>query len=121
MKAAHPNVVHWDPSGHLNPAHQRRLFEKATASRPTQRDDVAFISRSRTTEDIGEELGEAFVNAATSGQGAELERLDRVTDDELGGPFVPTTDGEEFAPGTDESNIAEATREPLPRTSRSLP
>lgn len=105
----------------MNPAHHEKLVEQARLSRSTRRDDVAFISRRRTTEDIGEELGEAFVNAATSGQGAELERLDRVTEDELGGPFVPSSDGLEFAPGTDESNIAEATREPLPRTSRAEP
>ncbi len=41
-----------------------------------------------------------------------------VIPEESGGPFVPSTAGQEFAGGTDESNIPEATREALPRTSK---
>ncbi len=122
MKAARVNVGHLDATGRLNPAYVGRLLEKVRADREAQEDgSYAFISGRRTREDIGEELGEAFVSGATSGQDVELERLDRVTDDELGGPFVPSNGGSEFAAGTDESNIEEATREPFPRTSRIEP
>ena len=65
------------------------------------------------------ELGESFIETATSGEDGE--RRDRFTAEEVGGPFVVTEAGEEFATGTDESNIAEALREPLPRTSKAEP
>ena len=35
---------------------------------------------------------------------------------EVGGPFVVTTGGEEFAEGTDESNPEDAEAEPFPKT-----
>ena len=41
--------------------------------------------------------------------------------EEDGGPFVRTRASQEFAYDFDESNIAEATREPLPKTSLADP
>ena len=74
-----------------------------------------------SSEALAEELGEAFIEAATSGEESEPHRHERVTLEENGGPFVETSANEEFAVGTDESNIASATREPLPRTSKAVP
>lgn len=107
--------------GHRRSVDMNQLVEEAKAKRAAAPDDFAFIAGHKTNEDLGEELGEAFVSGVTSGQDVEIERLDRITAEELGGPFVPSTGNREFAGGTDASNIAEATREPFPRTSRVEP
>ncbi len=78
----------------------------------------AFISRARTGEALAEELGEAFVESAVSGEEAEVERHERVIAEEQGGPFVPSSAAEEFASGTDATNIVGALREPFPKTSK---
>lgn len=113
-----------DGPGHIDPKYARELLEKA---RETQnRDDSpeasqAFLKRASSNEALAEELGEAFVEAATSGEESEAQRREEITLEENGGPFVETSGNEEFAVGTDESNIATATREPLPRTSKAVP
>jgi hypothetical protein len=113
-----------DALGHLDPKYARELLEKA---RETRNDDdrpeatQAFLKRASSNEPLAEELGEAFVQAITSGEESEGDRHERVTLEENGGPFIETTGNEEYAMGTDESNIADATREPLPRTSKALP
>jgi hypothetical protein len=113
-----------DKPGHIDPEYARSLLAKA---RETHNDDNdpeglhAFLARSRTAEPLAEGLGEAFLESATSGEDAEPERRDELTQEEFGGPFVVTGANEEFAEGTDESNIVEATREPLPRTSKAQP
>ncbi len=107
-----------DATGHLNAAYERKL----RASSPPPRDDgTAFVTGFHTREPLAEEMGEAFLQSATSGEESEAERRDRVTPEEDGGPFVSTRASQEFAYGVDESNIAEATREPLPKTSRADP
>jgi len=111
-------VTRRDATGHLDPEYQRKLLEESALGRSDDGNDKAFLHGSRASEELAEELGETFVEAATSGEDAEGDRHDRVVDEEAGGPFVPSTAGQEFAGGTDESNIAEATREPLPRTSK---
>ncbi len=120
MDKSRKNVVRRDAAGHLDEAHARRLLADSGAS-PNDKDDKAFLARSRAGEPLSEELGEAFLESATSGEEAELERQDRVFADEQGGPFVPSTASEEFALGTDASNTEDATREPLPKTSRADP
>ena len=120
MDRSHKKVVRRDGSGHLDDAHARRLLEKSGDS-PNEKDDEAFLPRPRTSDALSEELGEAFVESATTGEEAEGERHDRVVPDEQGGPFVTTLASEEFAAGTDASNIKEATREPLPKTSKAGP
>ncbi|HEX3775269.1 MAG TPA: hypothetical protein VHV51_12445 [Polyangiaceae bacterium] len=107
-----------DATGHLNPEYERKLREESAENRNPDGDSEAFVRNNRTDEELGEELGESFVETATSGEDTEGDRHDRVVEEEAGGPFVPSTAGEEFAGGTDESNIPEATREPLPRTSK---
>jgi hypothetical protein len=113
-----------DATGHIDPHYARELLAKARETR--NEDDGpdstrAFINGSHSDDPFAEELGEAFVEAVTSGEESEAGRRDQVTPDEYGGPFVYTSGREEYALDTDESNIAEATREPLPRTSNAEP
>jgi hypothetical protein len=109
-------VTRRDATGHLNPEYQRKLLD-ASGRSTREIEPRAFIDGA-ATEELSEELGEAFLQAATSGEDAELERRESVVPEESGGPFVPSTAGQEFADGTDESNIPEATREALPTTSK---
>ena len=117
MSSPKKPVVRRDATGHLNPEYERKLLEGSSAQRSRDNHDRAFIDGA-AVEELSEELGEAFLQAATSGEDAELERRESVMPEESGGPFVPSTAGQEFAGGLDESNIAEATREALPRTSK---
>jgi hypothetical protein len=67
-------------------------------------------------DDLAESLGEGFVEAATTAQSTNNGKLDdEVVPEEIGGPFVESDDAQEFASGVDESNPADAEREPLPR------
>jgi hypothetical protein len=109
-------VTRRDATGHLDPEYQRKLL--AESGKTDDGNAKAFLDGSQASEELAEELGETFIEAATSGGDAEGDRHERVVSEEEGGPFVPSTAGQEFAGGTDESNIAEATREPLPRTSK---
>jgi hypothetical protein len=109
-------VARRDATGHLNPEYERKLLE--TSGRSTREVEGRAFIDGAAREELSEELGEAFVQAVTSGEDAEIERRESVIPEESGGPFVPSTAGQEFAGGTDESNIAEATREALPRTSK---
>jgi hypothetical protein len=102
-----------DATGHLDAEYERRVREGARAPD----DGLAFLSGFRTRDALAEELGEAFLESATSGEESEPERRERILTEEEGGPFVRTRASQEFAYGLDESNIAEATREPLPKTS----
>jgi hypothetical protein len=102
-----------DATGHLDAEYERRV----RASWPRHDDGLAFLSGFRTVEPLAEELGEAFLESATSGEDSEPERRERIFTEEEGGPFVRTRASQEFAYDFDESNIAEATREPLPKTS----
>ena len=107
-----------DATGHLDAEYERRL----RASSQSPRDDgQAFLTGFHTGESLAEEMGEAFLQSATSGEESEAERRDRVLPEESGGPFVRTRASQEFAYDLDESNIAEATREPLPKTSLADP
>jgi len=114
-KKTKPAIKRRDGSGHIDPAYAKDLLEQSGKS-----DDGnahAFLERARTGDELAEELGEAFVASATSGEEAEPERHERVTEDERGGPFVRSTAGKEFAEGTDASNPEDADREPFPTTS----
>jgi hypothetical protein len=67
-----------------------------------------------TDDDLAETLGEGFIQGVTQDEAAEDAALDGLVSEEIGGPFVETRAGEEFAAGVDESNPAGAKREPLP-------
>ena len=112
----HKPIVRRDATGHLEPHYEHDLLETARESHEDDGNANAFIRRARTGQELAEELGEAFVQSAVSGEEAEPERHERVVPEEQGGPFVPSTASDEFASGTDASNIAEATREPFPTT-----
>ena len=117
MTSPKKTVTRRDATGHLHPEYQRKLLEASQEKKARDGDGRAFIDGAGP-EELSNELGEAFVQAVTSGEDAEIERRESVIPEESGGPFVPSTAGQEFAGGTDESNIAEATREALPRTSK---
>jgi hypothetical protein len=124
MPNSKPPMRRRDATGHIDPHYARDLLAKARENRND--DDSpdstrAFIEGTHSDDPLAEELGEAFLEAATSGEEAEAARRDEVTPDEYGGPFVYTSGREEYALDLDESNIAEATREPLPRTSNAEP
>ncbi len=113
-----------DGAGHIDPRYARELLAKARETRndgDSPEAAHAFLKGNYTSEPLARELGEGFIEGATAAEDSDIERRDRVTPDELGGPFVVTSAGEEFAPGTDESNTADALREPLPRTSKAEP
>jgi len=107
-----------DATGHLDAEYERKL---RSSSQPPRDDGVAFLTGFHTPEPLAEELGEAFLQSATSGEESEAERRERILPEENGGPFVSTRASQEFAYDLDESNIAEATREPLPKTSLADP
>ena len=109
-------VAHADNSGHMDPAHAARLLRlsRETATRDV---DVGFVARPRSKDATAEQLGEEAVAAMTGGDSVAEENRDERAEEEDGGPFVVTSGTQEFAAGTDESNIPEATREPFPKTS----
>jgi hypothetical protein len=99
----------------MDPAHKKRLLELSREGKETDTTD-AFVKKTHTHDDLAEELAESAVASMTSGEEQLQEDLDAEVAEERGGPFVKTTGGTEFAEGTDESNIPEATREPFPTT-----
>ena len=113
---AKPSVKRIDGAGHVDPAHAARLLELSRETHEED-DDRGFVTHHRSQESIAEELGEGAVTNMTTGEDTLPDSLDESSEEETGGPFVETPASEEFAEGTDESNIAEATREPFPKTS----
>jgi len=106
-----PPVHLRDASGHLAPRYAAD-FE----ARAEPRDRVAFRDADISRDPLAEELGEAFVRTATSGEDDEQDILDEIAAEEVGGPFVETSGEQEFAYDTDASNPEDATREPFPRS-----
>ena len=78
-------VTRRDATGHLDPEYERKLLENSGKS--SRDEDRAFIDGA-APEELSEELGEAFVQAATSGEDSELERRESIVPEETGGPFV---------------------------------
>jgi hypothetical protein len=103
----------FDNAGHLDPFRALRLHEIAAQNR-ARPPDAAFVVGSEAEDDLAEELGEGAVVAMTSGVSIVVEHFNLDVEEDWGGPFVESTASKEFASGTDESNIAEATREPFP-------
>jgi hypothetical protein len=102
----------YDGSGHMDPDHARRLLKMAREGKVDE-GEGAFID---ARDDLAKGLAEAAVSSMTSGEDQLGADLESVVDEELGGPFLETSGNTEFAGGTDESNIPEATREPFPRS-----
>lgn len=105
----------YDGSGHMDPAHARRLLRMAREGK-VDAGGGAFIDAPETQDDLAEGLAEAAVSSMTSGEDQLGADLESVVDEEVGGPFLETSGNTEFAGGTDESNIPEATREPFPKS-----
>ncbi|HEX4478842.1 MAG TPA: hypothetical protein VH142_27355 [Polyangiaceae bacterium] len=105
-----------DGSGHIDPEHAKRLLALAGEHDAPEK-DRSFFSKPRSGDTLAEEAGEEAVLAMTTGEDEFPEDRDATVEEESGGPFVETTGAEEYARGTDESNIRGATREPFPRTS----
>jgi hypothetical protein len=116
-KAPHGSA-HFDGAGHLDPVHAEHLLAMSREARPND-DDSAFVDASSTDDDLAEGLAEAAVASMTSGEEELMDRLGAEVDEETGGPFTETSANVEFAGGTDESNTADATREPFPTANRS--
>lgn|SRR5689334_16016588 len=105
---------HFDNQGHIDPARAERLL--GLTATPNVNAALAFIEASESEDDLAEELGEVAVVAMTGGETRMVEDLNGDVEEDWGGPFVVTSASREFAGGTDDSNIAEATREPFPIT-----
>ena len=112
-KAKKAPVSRRDRPGHINPTYGKQLREK---SGPNTKSDSVRPAFRVEEDDVAEELGGEVVKGATTGEnnGEEAEQEEYV--EEVGGPFVVTNAGEEFAEGTDASNPADADQEPFPKT-----
>src|SRR4051812_22390258 len=104
-----------DATGHLDPRYATELLAHRKELAASRNDD-AFLSSAIRRDPLAEELGEAFIRTATGAEDGELEPFNEIVPEEIGGPFVETTSGVEFAHDTDGSNPRGATREPFPRT-----
>ncbi len=86
-------------------------------------DGTAFLrdpegGPARTADSLAQELAEQYLIAATSGEQVAEDNLNEEVPEELGGPFVETSAGTEFADGEDETNPRGASREALPSPMR---
>ena len=108
------SVGHFDNQGHIDPERAARLLGRTASAK--NGDYVPFVASSESEDDLAEELGEVAVLAMTSGEARMVEDLNGDVEEDWGGPFVVTSASREFAGGTDDSNIPEATREPFPTT-----
>lgn len=104
---------HFDNQGHIDPERATRLLGLSATRNGSY---AAFIETAEAEDDLAEELAEVAVVSMTSGEGYMVEELNRDVEEDWGGPFVVTSASREFAGGTDDSNIPEATREPFPTT-----
>jgi hypothetical protein len=103
-----------DRPGHLDPKYAASLHALSGSS--DTGNDRAFVRGRHSGDDLAEELAEEAVVAMTSGEDGLAEDLQGAVEEELGGPFVTSTGGKEFADGTDASNPIDADREPFPKT-----
>jgi hypothetical protein len=94
----------------------------------TRKDDLddgnAFLPDPRNGErplkrdTLAELVCDSFLSAATTGGETFDDVRNEVTADELGGPFIEVDASEELAIEPDESNPADATKEPFPTANR---
>jgi len=110
-----PPIRRRDATGHLDPTYEAKL--RAETGHGREHDDArAFLPGAKTKDAFAEELGEDFVEIATSGEDDKQDVFNQSVPEDAGGPFVETSGKTEFAHGTDASNIKGATREPFPKT-----
>jgi hypothetical protein len=111
-KAKKKPVRRFDRPGHLDPTYAKQLKQQSGA---TNKDSTRPAFKVED-DDVAEDLGEEVVGKATSGEDEGEEVANAEYTEEVGGPFVVTSGGEEFAEGTDESNPEDAEQEPFPKT-----
>jgi hypothetical protein len=117
--AKEPRVSRRDGAGHLDPAYAAELRAKSLASAEVHTAERAFLPGSGALRaSLAEELGREAVMTMTSGedQSDQLQDVELELEEEIGGPFVPTSARQELARGYDPSNPRGATREPFPTT-----
>ena len=108
-----PAIRRRDRAGHIDPKYAKQLRQKSGHTNKTESIRPAFALKD---DDLAEELGEEVVGKATTGEDEGEDNANRDYVEEVGGPFVVTTGGEEYAEGTDASNPEDATVEPFPKT-----
>jgi hypothetical protein len=104
-----------DATGHLAPQYAADLHARSQES-AEPKDAQSFVRGNKSQDPLAEEMGEAFVKTAISGEDTEEDTLNQVVPEESGGPFVESSGGTEFASGTDASNPASTEPEPFPTT-----
>ncbi len=104
-----------DATGHLDPSYARDLH-RTSQENEVRDDDRAFLVGKASADALAEELGREFVETVTSGEDEGTELRDKFVSEEVGGPFVPSTRGQEVDEKPDESNPEGSTREPFPKT-----
>jgi hypothetical protein len=70
----------------------------------------------RVPDDLAEDLAEGYLASATSAEEQGEARHEETVEEEIGGPFVPSTAGREFADEVDASNPRGSRREAFPTT-----
>jgi hypothetical protein len=70
----------------------------------------------RVPDDLAEALAEGYVASATSAEDQGGDGHEQAVEEEIGGPFVPSTAGKEFADDVDASNPPRSKRAPFPTT-----
>src|SRR5581483_9797855 len=88
-----------DRAGHIDPTYAKQL--RAKSGKNARKDQTMPAFRVRE-DDVAEDLGEEVVGKATTGEDAGEDVANAEYAEEVGGPFLVTTGGEEFAEGTDE-------------------
>ncbi len=109
-----PQLRRRDGAGHISPEYAAELLAHGRELRSA--DAVPFLKSADGRDDDAAEFGEEFIETVTSAQNEGQDVLDRKLIEEDGGPFIETAAATEFASGTDESNVKDATREPFPTT-----
>jgi len=117
-----PGAIRPASAGAAREAERRRLLEEERALERDvdNEDEPSALSESQefipgvSEDSLAEELGEAAVESATSGDQAAENIRDEDVSEELGGPFVITPARREFARGTDPSNPPDAEPAPFP-------
>jgi hypothetical protein len=111
-------ITRRDATGHMDAGYAQALLAESREYREDHGRVSAFNSRPRAGDELGDELGAAFVQSATSGEEAEPGRKDQITPEEDGGPFVISSAVKEYTTWADASDIEGATREPFPKSSK---
>jgi hypothetical protein len=97
----------------MDPTYAKQLHAR---SGHTNKSDATRPAFKVADDEVAEQLGEEVVGKATSGEDEGEDAANEEYTEEVGGPFVVTTGRDEYADGVDESNPADAEREPFPKT-----